>query len=88
MNEPRYVMSVMDMGGWARVYLESGEPACELATALSNTLTGWMRKNPHLKVTHIVPISRDGDTAEFHFWYEVVHDSRVAAKRAEGNSPA
>ena len=85
MSEPRYVMSVMDMGGWARVYLEGGEPACELATALSNTLTGWMRKNPHLKVTHIVPISRDGDTAEFHFWYEQVSDSKGTPTHGAGS---
>jgi len=56
-----------------------------LATALSNTLTGWMRKNPHLKVTHIVPISRDGDTAEFHFWYEQVSDSKGTPTHGAGS---
>ena len=35
MSEPRYQITVKDMGGWARVYLAQGEPAGELAIPLS-----------------------------------------------------
>ena len=85
MDDVRYVINVDDLGGWVRVYLERGEPACELSRALSGTLTEWIKKNPKLRVTNIVPVSRDGDTAELHAWYEVVHETRVPAKWAEGN---
>lgn len=31
-----------------------------------------MRKRPHLRVRFVVPITRDGDTAELHAWYDQV----------------
>lgn len=70
MNETRYVITVSDMGGWLRVFLDRGEPASELARPLSECLTKWIRANPHLRVKNIVPISRDGDTVELHVWFE------------------
>ena len=85
MSEPRFTITVTDMGGWARVYLASGEPAGEVAKPLSQSLTEWMRSNPQLRVTHIVPITSSGDTAELHVWYEKVPDSSVTAKPVNGN---
>jgi len=85
MSEVRYQITVTDMGGWARVYLARGEPACELAKPLSGSLTEWMRANPHLLVKHIVPISRDGDTAELHAWYEKVPDPKGAPTQETGS---
>ena len=58
------------MGGWVRVYLLSGEPTGELAQYLSRTLAEWLRKNPHLRVRFIVPITSNGDTTELHAWYD------------------
>ena len=87
MNEARYGISVKECGGWVRVYLEWGEPAGELAPLLSRTLTAWMQLHPEMRVKHIAPISRDGDTAELHAWYDVVPDPSVAAKPDERNSP-
>ena len=40
---------------------------------------------PQLRVTFIVPITSNGDTAELHAWYEVLPDSSVAAKSVAGN---
>ena len=85
MSEPRFTITVTDMGGWTRVYLASGEPAGEVAKPLSQSLTEWMRANPHLRVKHIVPISRDGDTVELHVWYEKAPDSSVTAKPVNGS---
>jgi len=60
------------MGGWVRVFLGRGEPTGEVAKFLSHGLTDWMRKRPHLRVRFVVPITRDGDTAELHAWYDQV----------------
>jgi hypothetical protein len=54
------------------VYLGRGEPTGEVAKFLSHALTDWMRRNPHLRVRFAVPVSRDGDTAELHAWYDQV----------------
>lgn len=70
MNQPRFEIVQQDMGGWVRVYLGRGEPTGEVAPYLSHSLTEWLRKNPQIKVRIIVPISRDGDTAELHVWYD------------------
>jgi hypothetical protein len=70
MSEPRFQITVTDMGGWARVYLKHGEPTGEVARFLSASLTEWMRKCPQLRVKFIVPITSNGDTAELHAWYE------------------
>lgn len=61
---------INDMGGWVRVYLGRGEPAGETAGYLSDSLTHWFRDRPNLRMLCIVPVSRDGDTAELHAWYE------------------
>lgn len=72
MSDARYEITVKDFGGWVRVYLEWGEPASELAPMLSRTLTTWMQLHPEMRVRIIVPINRDGDTAELHAWYDLV----------------
>ena len=43
-----------------------------------------MRSNPQLRVTHIVPITSNGDTAELHAWYDKVLDPSVEAKSVDG----
>ena len=68
MNEPRFNITITDMGGWARVMLGRGE----VARFLSQSLTEWMRNNPHLRVRFIVPICSGGDTVELHAWYDQV----------------
>lgn len=72
MTAARFEIGREDMGGWVRVYLGRGEPTGELARFLSQTLTIWQREHPHLRVRHIVPVNRDGDTVELHAWYEQV----------------
>jgi hypothetical protein len=72
MSPSRFEIVQEDMGGWLRVFLGRGEPTGELAKFLSHSLTSWMRKHPHLRVRFAVPITRDGDTAELHAWYDQV----------------
>jgi hypothetical protein len=69
---PRFEIIEEDMGGWVRVFLGRGEPTGEVAKFLSHGLTDWMGKRPHLRVRFVVPINRDGDTVEFHAWYDQV----------------
>ncbi len=57
-------------GQWG--YLDRGEPAGEVAPYLSHSLSEWTRKNPQMRLRLIVPINRDGDTAELHAWYDQV----------------
>ncbi|HKB05118.1 MAG TPA: hypothetical protein VKD90_23035 [Gemmataceae bacterium] len=72
MNQVRFNITTTDMGGWVRVCLGRGEPAGELAPFLSHALTAWFRDRPHLRLGVVVPITRDGDTAELHAWYEQI----------------
>lgn len=65
----RFEILIEDHDGWIRAYLGRGEPAGETARFLSESLTQWFRDRPHLGLHCIVPISRDGDTAELHAWY-------------------
>jgi hypothetical protein len=58
-----------DMGGWVRVRA-SGNIPDDLPVFLSHTLTKWFRERPPLRLTCVVPISRDGTTVELHGWYE------------------
>lgn len=60
------------MGGWVRVYLGQGESTGEVAQFLSHSLSLWMRERPHLRLRFVVPITRDGDTAELHAWYDQI----------------
>ena len=71
-NDERFTISITDMGGWVRVYLERGEPVGEVALFLSRTLAGWIRDRPHLRLRFVVPISSNGDTSELHAWYDQV----------------
>ena len=84
MSEPRFAISVTDMGGWVRVYLGSGEPTGEVAIFLSRSLNTWMKTNPMRRVRMIVPITSNGDTVELHAWYDRVSDSRPDAGESLG----
>ncbi len=72
MSMPRFEIIQQEMGGWVRVYLGRGEPTGEVAKLLSLSLTEWFRKNPHLRMRIVVPISEDGDTTELHAWYDQI----------------
>jgi hypothetical protein len=88
MNEPRFSILRRDMGGWLRVYLGGGEPTGELAQFLSHSLTEWMRERSDLRVRFVVPINRDGDTAELHAWYDQIRfpdTSPMAAPNTAGH---
>jgi hypothetical protein len=60
-----------DMGGWVRVWLDSGEPSEKLPVFLSHALTDWFRQHPQYHMRTVVPIQRDGDTVELHAWFDV-----------------
>lgn len=70
MNAPRFEILTTDMGGWVRVHLGHGEPTGEVALFLSRTLAAWSRKQPHLRIRFVVPITSNGDTSELHAWYD------------------
>jgi hypothetical protein len=58
-----------DLGGWVRLSAK-GNIMDALPVFLSQTLTKWFRQRPHLRLTCVVPITRDGATVELHAWYE------------------
>jgi hypothetical protein len=66
MPRPPFEMKTEDMGGFVRVFMRRGKPAGELAIYLSHSLTEWMRKHPDRRIRMIVPVVRNGDTAELH----------------------
>ena len=72
MDKPRFQILVEDKGGWVRVFLGRGEPTGEVAKYLSASLSSWLQERPHLRVTFALPVVRDGDTVEWHAWYEEV----------------
>lgn len=72
MSQPRFEIVQEDMGGWVRVFLGRGEPTGELGKYLSHGLAEWMRRRPQFRVRFVVPITRDGDTAELHAFYDQV----------------
>ena len=86
MTQPRFEIIQEDMGGWVRVFLGRGEPTGEVAKFLSHSLTEWFRVHPHLRMRLAIPISRNGDTAELHAWYDqvVFPDSSPMAKPKSG----
>ena len=59
-----------DMGGWVRVWLESGAASDELPAFLSHVLAEWFRQRPQLRMRVVVPIQKDGDTVELHAWFD------------------
>jgi hypothetical protein len=67
-----------DMGGWLRVFVGHGEAPADLHLYLSHALTGFFRKNAHLRVRFVVPIQKDGDTVELHAWYDQVQFQDVS----------
>ncbi len=59
-----------DMGGWVRVFTrELALVPDELGVYLSHALTEWFRQRPQLTMRCVVPLIRDGYTAELHAWY-------------------
>jgi hypothetical protein len=59
------------MGGWVRIYpAGSGPPPDDLPLYLSHTLANWFWQRPHFRLRCVVPVTRDGATAELHAWYE------------------
>lgn len=68
-GDTKFQITATDMGGWVRVFLDSGHPV-DLPTYLSQSLASWFRERPHLHVRSVVPISRDGDTVELHAWFD------------------
>lgn len=61
---------IEDHMGFVRVFMGHGEPTGELARYLSATLAQWITQHPELRVIAVVPVVRDGDTAELHAWFE------------------
>lgn len=70
-GETKFSIGQADMGGWVRVFLESGHPPGDFPVFLSQTLTEWFRQRAHLHLKCVAPISREGTTVELHAWYEV-----------------
>ena len=64
--------TVETVNGWVLVFPGRGEPTGDVAKFLSHGPTDCMRKRPHLRGRFVVPITRDGDTAELHSWYDQV----------------
>ena len=61
-----------DMGGWVRFFTDKPEPLPEaFPVFLSLALADWFRKRPQFYMRTVVPISKDGTTAELHAWYDV-----------------
>jgi hypothetical protein len=69
-GETKFSIGQADMGGWVRVFLESGHPPDDLPIFLSQSLTEWFRMRSHLHLKCIIPICRDGNTVELNAWYE------------------
>lgn len=70
MADRTFEINVEDHMGFVRVFMGRGEPTGELATYLSATLAQWIEQRPHLRIIAVVPVIRDGDTAELHAWTE------------------
>ncbi len=67
----KFDVTVHNMGGWIRVFAGGTAPQDgSLPTFLAHRLSHWFRDNPHLRLTAVVPISREGNTVELHAWYE------------------
>jgi len=60
-----------DMGGWVRVFADRlATVPDDFAVYLSQALSDWFRQRPQLHMRCVVPIQRDGNTAELHAWYD------------------
>lgn len=70
MTERTFEINVEDHMGFIRVFMGRGEPTGELARYLSATFAQWIAERPHLRIIAVVPVVRDGDTAELHAWFE------------------
>ena len=58
------------MGGWVRVHTDKlAVVPDDLSLYLSHALTAWFRQRPQLTMGCVVPVVRDGNTAELHAWY-------------------
>ncbi len=73
MTNGKINVHIENKGGWIRVFLHDDAPAEDLTPYLSHTLTNWIRKNNQYQIRFVIPITRDGNTVEFHAWYQQVH---------------
>jgi hypothetical protein len=65
----RFEIGQHDMGGWVRV-VAAGPLPDDVGKYLSHTLAEWFRQHPQLRLACVVPITKDGTTAELHGFYE------------------
>ena len=87
-GETKFSVGQADMGGWVRVFLETGHPPGDLPVFLAQTLAEWFRQRPHLRLKCVVPIGYDGNTVEMHAWYEAhVFAPTAAAPRGKTEKP-
>ncbi len=68
----KFNVHTQDMGGWVRVFTDplAFVPA-DLPVFLSHALTAWFRQRPQLHLRAVLPVVRDGNTAEVHAWYDL-----------------
>jgi hypothetical protein len=68
----RFNIHCQDLGGWVRVYPDrTASLPDDFPVYLSHALTQWFRERPQLRMRQVVPIQRNGDTVEFHAWYDL-----------------
>jgi hypothetical protein len=68
----KFNVHTVDMGGWARIFTDDMIAAPEnLGQCLSHALTEWLRQRPQFRMRCVVPIVKDGATAELHMWYDL-----------------
>jgi hypothetical protein len=59
-----------DMGGWVRVRAVAQDLPPDVVVFLSQALSDWFRKRPHLGMRCVMPGQGEGDTVEIHAWYD------------------
>jgi hypothetical protein len=73
-----------DMGGWVRVFGGRQDLPDDLPLYLSQAVTEWFRRRPHLHMRCVVPIQRDGNTVELHAWYEAHVFEQIQGPQPQG----
>jgi hypothetical protein len=69
----KFDIGAHDMGGWVRIIAgKTGTIPEELPAFLSLHLTNWLRQRPDLGLRCVLPVNKDGNTVEFHAWYDQV----------------
>jgi hypothetical protein len=60
-----------DTGGWLRFFPAAQTlDSPDLGVYLSQSVSQWFRAKPQFRPRCIIPITRGGDTVEFHVWYD------------------